>query len=106
MKFRRQLILAALAAQLFIGTALAVNGGSFTLVPGGVHSVSVSATDRAIHVCNQYGSMGDLVIVVSGSDPIRLAPGICKWESGDSITFHNDSKASVTTVFEVVGKHQ
>jgi len=71
-------MLAALAVVLLAGAALAADGGTFTLAPGEVRSVSVGSTDREIHVCNDLGSAGDLLVVIGDHDPLRLAPGICK----------------------------
>jgi hypothetical protein len=104
--FRRQLMLAGLALQLLAGAALAADGGAFTLAPGEVRSASVGSTDREIHVCNDFGSAGDLVAIIGDHDPLLLAPGVCKWGHGGRITLRNDSKSIVRCAFQVVGKHQ
>lgn len=103
---KRPLILGLLAMQLFVGATLAADGAAFVLAPGEIRTVYIGMTDREIHICNYVGSAGDLVAVVADQDPLRLAPGICKWKSGDRITLRNDSKSNVTCLFEVVGKHQ
>ena len=106
MTVHRPLMLAALAVLLLAGAALAADGGTFTLAPGEVRSVSVGSTDREIHVCNDLGSAGDLTVVIGDHDPLRLAPGICKWEHGGRITLRNDSRSNVSCFFQVTGKHQ
>jgi hypothetical protein len=106
MIIHRPLMLATMAVQLFAGAALAADGGIFILAPGEVRAVSVGSTDREIHVCNDLGNTGDLVVIIADHDPFLLAPGICKWGHGGRITLRNDSKSIVSCFFQVTGKHQ
>jgi hypothetical protein len=103
---RKRLILAALAAQLFASEALAVDFGVYTLAAGESRSARIGSAYRDIHVCNDSGSSGDLVVVIGDHDPFSLAPGNCKWDHGDRITLRNDSKGIVYCVFQVTGIHQ
>jgi hypothetical protein len=63
---------------------------------------------RNVHICNNVLSGGDLTVLISSRDPIRLAPGMCPTQTGNQVILSNqDSKGSVIGgICQVVGRNR
>ena len=96
-----RLMLAILAAQLFGGGALAGDFGASTLAVGEVRTIHTGVVYREIRICNNVGSAGDLVTVIGGNDPIRLAPGMCERNRGDRFELRNVSTGPIASSYKV-----
>ena len=84
------------------GAAAAVAGsGSPTLAPGETRIIHTGLVYRDIKLCNEYQSQGNLLAVIGSNEAIRLAPGMCAWQPGDSITLSNESAGSVLLTYRV-----
>jgi hypothetical protein len=106
MRICRLMVLAALMGHFLVGAALAAGGGYFVLVPGEARTIEIASTYREIHICNDMRSVGDLQVAFPDREPVRLAPGVCRWGHGDHVGLRNDSKSVVFCLFQIVGKHQ
>jgi hypothetical protein len=100
------LIFATLAAMLLGGKAHAGDSGAVTLSVGETFSVRINGVYRDVRVCNNVGSAGDLVAIISRDDPVRLTPGACLSGHGDRVDLRNDSTGKVRAIYLVTGVHQ
>jgi len=100
MRIHPSLALAILAAQLINHGAFA-GAGSATLAAGESRIIRAGTVYRDIKVCNDVESRGDLLAAIGGSDPVRLSPGMCQWDRGDSIILRNESTATVASTYKV-----
>ena len=98
MRLGHRLLLATVTAQLIVADGL---GDDFTLAPGTARTVRASAIYRDIRLCNNAGSGGDLIAIVSGQDPLRLAPGECEWVKGDVLLLQNASTGTIAPSYKV-----
>src|SRR5689334_645168 len=105
MKLRSYLALAVLSTALGAGPVFAgpvfAGSGSPTLSPGETRIVHTGLVYRDIKLCNESESQGDLEAVIGGNEAIRLAPGMCAWQPGDSMTLRNESAGLVLLTYRV-----
>jgi hypothetical protein len=99
MRIGRRLALAILSA-LAGGPAFA-GTGSPTLAPGETRVIHTGLVYRDIKLCNESESQGDLLAVIGSNEAIRLAPGMCAWQPGDSMTLRNESAGLVLLTYRV-----
>ena len=84
------------------GAAAAVAGsGSPTLAPGETRIIHTGLVYRDIKLCNESQSHGNLLAVIGSNEEIRLAPGMCARQPGDTITLSNESAGSVLSTYAV-----
>jgi hypothetical protein len=87
---------------LAVTTGAAVAGsGSPALAPGETRIIHTGLVYRDIKLCNESQSQGNLLAVIGSSEAIRLAPGMCASQTGDSITLSNESAGSVLLTYRV-----
>lgn len=75
--------------------------GSPALAPGETRVIHTGLVYRDIKLCNQSESRGDVLAVIGGNEAIRLAPGMCAWQPGDSMTLSNESTEPVLMTYRV-----
>ena len=97
---------ATLALLLIAGKSRAGDSGAVTLAAGETFSVRINGVYRDIRVCNDRGSAGEIIVVISQHEPAPLAPGECRFGQGDTIHLENISPSSVRVIYLVVGVHQ
>ena len=100
MALRPYLALAVLSTALAAGPVFA-GSGSPTLSPGETRIVHTGLVYRDIKLCNESESQGDLLAVIGSNEAIRLAPGMCAWQPGDSMTLRNESAGLVLLTYRV-----
>ena len=100
MGLRPYLTLAVFSTALAAGPAFA-GSGSPTLSPGETRIVHTGLVYRDIKLCNESESQGDLMAVIGSNEAIRLAPGMCAWQPGDSMTLRNESAGLVLLTYRV-----
>jgi hypothetical protein len=95
-----------LVAMLLGEKAYAGDSGAVLLSEGQTFSVRINGVYRDIRVCNDSGSAGDLIATISRNDPVRLAPGDCRFGQGDRIELLDGSTGVVRAIYLVTGVHQ
>jgi len=100
MELRAYLALAVLSTALGAAPVFA-GSGSPTLSPGETRIVHTGLVYRDIKLCNESESTGDLMAVIGSNEAIRLAPGMCAWQPGDSMTLRNESAGLVLLTYRV-----
>jgi len=87
---------------LAVTTGAAVAGsGTPTLAPGETRIIHTGLVYRDIKLCNESQSQGNLLAVIGSNEEIRLAPGMCARQPGDTITLSNESAGSVLSTYVV-----
>src|SRR5215468_8866683 len=97
----RPYVAVAIISLELVGGGASAGSGSPSLAAGETRTIHTSGVSRDVKVCNDSVSQGDLLAVIGSNDAVRLAPGMCIWESGDSITLRNDSSASILSTYRV-----
>ena len=82
------------------------DSGAVLLSAGQTFSVRINGIYRDIRVCNDLGSAGDLIATISHNEPVRLAPGDCRFSQGDRIERCDGSTGVVRAIYLVTGVHQ
>jgi hypothetical protein len=104
---RRLALLVTLVALPLGEKAYAGDSGAVVLLSGGQRfSVRINGVYRDIRVCNDSGSAGDLIATISRNNPVRLAPGDCRFGQGDRIELLDGSTGVVRAIYLVTGVHQ
>ncbi len=102
---RGMLIIPMIGAML-AGAAHAGDSGAVTLANGETFSARINGVYRDIRVCNDTGSAGDIVATISRNEPMRLAPGDCRFGHGDRVYFQGVSPGTARAIYLVSGVHQ
>ena len=95
------MVLAIAAAEPFGSGAFAGDVGTSSLAAGEVRTIRTSAVYHDISICNDMRSAGDLVAVVGGANPVRLAPGMCERDRGDRVELRNTSTGTIVSTYAV-----
>jgi len=100
-------LLMTLVAMLPGDRAYADDSGAIVLLSAGqTLSVRINGVYRDIRGCNDSGSAGDLIATISRNEPVRLAPGDCRFSQGDRIELCDGSTGVVRAIYLVTGVHQ
>ncbi len=77
-------ILPLLASRSFAGDD---NASGFTA--GELRTFHAATVYGDVRACGDAGGGRDLIAVIGGNDPVRLAPGMCEWDAVAGVTICN-----------------